>query len=233
MTKKITLAIVACIAVAICLLLAFGRRAQRNFFYPEPPLLPSQVNKTTEQLFAELQSTLDKNATNVAKALRPGLSDAEISKLESTYNVTLPNELRTLYKWHNGIAGIEFFPGHHFVTLEDSLKSKHSNATQPQSAAQRAGWALLAAHRNTWIEVFPDGAGDGYFFDLARTNKPGPFFYHMAEDGHYLWFPSLQNFLAALNECYQSGAYSPTNNLETAFAKAEPIWTRFGAANPE
>jgi hypothetical protein len=237
MAKKLLISAAAALLAGLCLLLALGPTLQRKVFYPKPKTLPAVVNKSTEQLLTELSSKLDKLGTNVASALRPGLTDPDIAALETKYNVSLPPDLRALYKWHDGAGDAEFFPGHFFRSLEEALKSRASLAeSNSKTRLERVAFAAVVAHRKTWIEIFPDGAGDGYFFDPARSEKEGPFFYNMAEAFYYIWFPSAKNFLAGLVECFDSGAYKldpKQGGLDADFEKADAIWRRYGRSNAE
>ena len=237
MAKKLLIVAIAVVLAGVCVLFALGPTLQRKIFYPKPTTLPAVVNKSTEQLLTELTSKLDKLGTNVTSALRPGLTDAEISALETKYRTSLPVDLRALYKWHNGAGDAKFFPGHFFRSLEDALKSRADLAeSDSKTRAERVAFATLVAHRKTWIEIFPDGAGDGYFFDPARSEKEGPFFYNMAEAFDYVWFPSIKNFLAGLVECFDSGAYKldvKQSGLDADFEKADAIWRRYGQSNAQ
>src|SRR5881628_1301598 len=58
--------------------------------------------------------------------------------------------------------------------------------------------------KQSWVHVLDDGAGDGYFYDPERTDATGAFFYHMAEGGYYVWFPSFRNFVSGVMECYET-----------------------------
>ena len=77
---------------------------QRSFFYPKPRSLPPVVSQTTEQLLTRLQTVLETNAPIVAAALQPGLSDAQIVALELQGGFRLSDDVRALYRWHNGIV---------------------------------------------------------------------------------------------------------------------------------
>ena len=76
-----------------------------------------------------------------------------------------------------------------------------------------------------------DGAGDGYFYDPERTDAEGAFFFHFAEVGYYIWFPSLRNFLSGVIECYRTQAIKVAadgKSLEEDFDRTEKVWSRFG-----
>ena len=55
-----------------------------------------------------------------AAALRPGLTDAQIDALTQKAGVVLPEEVRALYRWHDGTEGL-FVGAYDFLSLENSL----------------------------------------------------------------------------------------------------------------
>ena len=94
----------------------------------------------------------------------------------------------------------------------------------------RAATNVFIAHRQNWIPIFVDGAGDGYFYDPGRP----AFFYNMAEVRYYLWFPSLRNFLAGTIECYASGAFTLSSDgigLEEDYDRSFGVWNRVAVSN--
>jgi cell wall assembly regulator SMI1 len=65
--------------------------------------MPPVVDEPMPSLLNRFETVLKEKAPSVAAALQPGLSEGEIAKLEAEYNVQLPEDLRLLYQWHNGI----------------------------------------------------------------------------------------------------------------------------------
>src|SRR5262249_11722112 len=92
-------------------------------------------------------------------------------------------------------------PGQRFVPLAEVVAER--SLIRRQSGA---AFRVFAGHRKGWLHVLDDGAGDGYFYDPERTDAQGAFFFHFAEINHYVWFPSLRNFLSGVIECYQTQA---------------------------
>jgi len=218
------LAFVAAIVVLLKLALPALRQA---VFYPKPQGLPPVVSETIEVLLARLQATLETNAPMVARALQPGLSDAQISKLEAEGEFRLSDDLRAFYRWHNGMttnSTIGLLPGHRFVPLEE-VAAERTLMRQQSGAA----FNLFAGHRKSWLHVLDDGAGDGYFYDPQRTDAQGAFFFHFGEVGFYVWFPSLRNFLSGVIECYQTQAFKLSadgKTLDEDSDRIEAIWRR-------
>jgi len=215
--------------------------ALNAFFYPKPPSLPPLVTESTEVLLNRLQSVLEKHAPAVLTNLHPGLSEAQINALEAKGGLQLPEDIRVLYRWYIGALtnqGVGIIPGHWFPPLEWLFENRAALRAQLQSqtTVQSAGYRIFAGHRDGWIEIFPDGAGDGYFYDPKRSEKEGPFFYNFAETGDYRWFPSFRNFLAGAIECYEKGAYriaGEGTQLDEDSERTETIWKRYGTHNLE
>jgi len=97
---------------------------------------------------------------------------------------------------------------------------------------QRATYQVLVGHRDSWICLFDDGAGDGYWFDPKRKPDEGSVFYNMNETATYVFFPSARNLMAGVARCYQQGAFhlkagSVPPQLEENYELAEKIWGEF------
>lgn len=238
-TRKVLLAGFALVVAILVTLLLAGPTIQRSFFYPKPRGLPPVVSQTIEQLLTRLQAVLETNAPIVARALQPGLSDPQIGALEAQGGFRLSDDLRVLYRWHNGIgtnSSVGLLAGQRFVPLEEVVRDRLLLGQQLASAprSERAAFSVFAGHRKHWIQVLDDGAGDGYFYDPTRTDAEGAFFHHFAELRYYLWFPSLRNFLAGVIECYESQAVrvaADGKTLDEDADRTEKIWARFAKSS--
>lgn len=243
MSKRVKVMIL--IAVGLSMVIVGGfltmRRAIRSFFYPAPPPMPAQVDETMESLTGRLEALLRTKAPKVLASLNPGLPEEKILELERNSNITLPDDMRALYRWHNGQSpNISYclIPGQRFMPLAEAIAA-HERLRQDvkaSSTAQRVAFSIFAGHKNGWLTVFDDGAGDGHFLDIERVTEPGHFFYNMAEANHFVFFPSVHNFVAGLVECYSKGAirFSEEDDaMEEDYELSESIWTQFGAQNAD
>ncbi len=236
---KVLLIVFSVVAAIVAALILAGPSIQRSFLYPKPDGLPPVVSESTEQLLARLQAVLETKAPMVARSLRPGLTDAQIAALEEQGGFRLSEELRALYRWHNGMSTnstVGLLVGQRFVPLDEGIRGRGLVRQQVASgsAFQRSAFSVFAGHRTGWVQVLDDGAGDGYFYDPRRTDAEGAFFHHFAEGGYYVWFPSLRNFLAGVIECYERQAVKVAadgKGLDENFERAEGIWTRFGKSS--
>ena len=233
------------IAIAIVVVVALGFWAQarmRSFFYPVAPPMPAVVSEPMLEILARLESVLKTNAPQVLAGLRPGISAAEIAKLELQYHVQVPDDIRAIYEWHDGArsatndASYDFIPIHRFVPLEELLAEKAVEGKGPATLLQRVAYRIFAGHRDSWICLFSDGAGDGYWFDPKRKPSEGAVFYNFAEDGTYIFFPSARNLMAGIARCYEQGVFrvkagSSPPVLDEDFKRAAKVWSEFGASN--
>ena len=215
----------------------------RRMMYPIAPPMPPVVNQTTEEILSQLEIVLKSKAPKILDQMQPGLSEQTINELEHQAGVQLSDEIKVLYKWHDGCSSSNQtaagpIPYHRFLPLEETLGLNNIVSNQVASATPVQGTAfkVFAGHTQTWITLFDDGAGDGYFFDPNRKPSEGAVFYHMAEEGYYVFFPSTKNLLAGVLKCYEQNAFSwedRTNgsSLENDFKSSEKIWNEFGAVS--
>jgi cell wall assembly regulator SMI1 len=227
--------------------LAFMAKTRiRKFFYPTAPTMPAIVERPISEILARLEATITAKAPHVLESLQPGLTAEQIVKLERESGVQLPDDIKAFYQWRNGSTrptngmSNDFIPTHRFLSLEEALEERTLIKSQVKSATlvQNAAVKVFAGHRGSWISLFNDGAGDGYFFDPNRKPSEGAVFYCFAETTSYTFFPSVKNLLAAITKCYEQEVFhiksgSNSQELETNFEQAEMILGEFGSANNE
>jgi len=131
--------------------------------------------------------------------------------------------------------GDDLIPIHRFLPLEKSLADKALD-WKGATAAQRAVVGSLISYLSSWICLFDDGAGNGYWFDPQRKPAEGAVFSQFTEDASFVFFPSAKNLMAGVAKCYETGAYrikpgSTPPELDEDFQLAAKIWDEFGASN--
>jgi cell wall assembly regulator SMI1 len=218
-------------------------RSIRNFFYPAAPTMPPVVGQSMADILGTLEGVMQLKAPKVLAELRPGLSQSDVNELEHKSGIILPDDLRALYRWHNGSGSRDpmfcgLIPGHRFLPLDEALGAISATANQLTKAnsVQQTAYNVFAGHTKSWIPLFDDGAGDGYFFDPKRQPSEGPVFYHFAEDASYVFFPSVKNLLSGTVKCYEQGALVWKTNesgigLIEDFERSQKLWQEFGASN--
>lgn len=203
-----------------------------QYDYPIATNMPPVVDESLDSLLSRLDAILLEKAPDVASSLQEGLSEQEISSLEAKYSVELSNELKSLFGWHDGISrtsGFYLTPLHEFFPLQDALNARAELDKQLQVAPPHAKQML--GPRLSWVPLFQDVAGDGYYFDPDRKPEHGAIFFNFAETGSYKFFPSLKNVIAGLIECYETGCYSPnaSGQIKGDFARASEVWMKYGS----
>lgn len=116
--------------------------------YPTASNMPPVVDEPMPTLLNRFEAVLKEKAPSVASALQPGLSEAEIAKLETEYNVQLPDDLRLLYQWHNGIprdSEPTITPLHEFYPLEHALKQRAELVSQMTTSSGLMGASTVTS----------------------------------------------------------------------------------------
>ena len=226
------------VALVVVALLG-GRLLLRAWSYPRPPAMAPVTGEALDELLPRLDERLHEHAPAVARSLRPGLSGEQIDALEAEWRVRLSGDMRALYRWHDGADNVpagEFIPSHRFVPLAEALRTRAAYREQVRSlpAVQRLFHEAVAGHRTGWLHVLDDGAGDGYFFDPGRRRRPGSFFFNFNEDRDYQFFPTLADFVAAVIECFEAGAFRTSadgTRLRWDVEKSTEIVGRYSVSN--
>ena len=232
---------IACVLLIVTGLTSWGIVRLHSMLYPKAPPMPAVVSASMPEILSHLEAVLHTNAPPVLTDLRPGISRDEIVKLEAQYQVKIPEEIKTIYAWHNGSVqytnrSSDFVPGHRFMPLEEALAERVASTPEKAALAQHVFYRFFAGHRDPWVCLFSDGAGDGYWFDLKRQPSEGAIFSSFTEDASYTFFPSAKNLMAGITACYEKGAFhikkdSSPPLLDEDFEQAEKIWSGFGASN--
>lgn len=191
------------------------------------------VSEPMQDVLDSLEAVLWERAPFLAEALQPGLTAEQVGDLERESGVRLTAELRLLYQWHDGADPQQLdgpLPGHTFKALRDALADRAEMLRQVHETRGLARLAhmVFTGHRDHWMPVFDDGAGDGYFYDPCRRSV----FWHFAEDGSFVHFPCLRNLLAGIVEGWQSGVFSADRNRAAEdHERSGAMWDRYGVAN--
>lgn len=196
--------------------------------YPRPPAMPEVVAESMEELLARYEAVLEAHSPQSLAALQPGLTEEEIARLEEMYDAPLTEDMRTLYMWRNGMSNYagdvwsltpEFLPGYFFIPLEEALRMR-------EELRGVVGFA------DSWVPVFEDGAGDGYYYDPNRRETGGWFFFNFLEDGWYTFYPSVRNVIAHYLDGFESGIFEGRSDgtFDEDFERShDELWDRYGA----
>lgn len=206
---------------------------ESGFQYPQAPAMPPIVTESLPEVLSRLDKIVQEKSPKTAATLRPGLSAEQIRGLEEEFSVTLTEELRQLYQWHDGqdlTAGIPLTASDQYVPLRDVLMArKHLN--QSIQAQQFATLRQLAELQKDRLNILQNGAGDGYSVDLGRQPEEGATFYSVHDDFSWVFYPSLKNLVAAIAECYKTSAYPidlSSPDATKLWERADQIHTKYG-----
>ena len=236
--KKAYFIIISLILLGALLLLFGGKyclTAKNELFYPTIVNTVPPVSNDLGNILLEFETILKEKNEKVYNSLNQGLTADDIHQLETKYSVKLPEEITALYMWHNGCGDFNngltngsIIPGHWFVPLEQALEMSKS-VQSDTTFVQKLFYEVFAGHRKGWIVLLDDGCGDGYFYDPARSSGAGYVFYHFAEIGHYVFFPSLKNMFQAFIECYQNDVFNFDNEMNIqAYETEKKIMSKYG-----
>lgn len=130
---------------------------------------------TIQAIWDRIEAWLKHYAPEEFSCLQPGATDQDIQEAETALGMTFPEEVRALYRLHNGGALIAD-PRYSFwelLCLEDIVDGWNSNRRfdhgllaplQPEDQVQRRNWDLH------WIPLLQKNDGTMLCLDLA----PGP-----------------------------------------------------------
>lgn len=174
---------------------------------PSPSDLPACVSTPLPELLVKYEKLLVELGVDVQSDLQRGLTDGELDAIEVQYQFKLTEDIRQLYKWHNGTpetCGTEVFPWGRFLPIDDSLKIKNLPNTHPDPEVQKLH-AQMLAFRQSWIPVIEDASGNGFYFDPDRSTQSSSFFYHAHDDIPYYFYPCVGNYIQSLIDMHAQG----------------------------
>lgn len=188
--------------------------------------MPPAVPESMQDLLAALEKTINSHHPDLIHSLRPGISEDELAQAEARLGYPIHPDLAALYRWHNGLEDDrELFPGHSFFSLQGAVRLNDD--------IQEFPYNLLLSSEKNWLVLFPDPAGDGYYYDPSRTYSAGGVFYTFRENNYFRYFPSLKNLLKAVIEMYEEGLLPyelqpDAFDISAQIAREEAILERYG-----
>ena len=214
--------VVLAIAGIVFFLFKLTFRAEQT---PKPSTMPPVVGESMDILLQSLESELARQRPEIIPWLNPSMTAEELEQAERTLGISIHPEMHTLYRWHNGLDDSqELFPGHGFWSLETAIQTNLEFWREYEAK----GMGFFMAHEKNWLSLFPDAAGDGYYYDPKTKYEADGIFYNFREIGYYRYFPSIKNLLKAIVECYQNGVYP--QGAEPDFDMEDRIMNKYGVA---
>ena len=104
--------------------------------------------------WARVEAWLQKKARRIHRSLAPGASDAQIAELERKLGITLPDDVRSSFRIHDGAEESDLFPSTEPDDMAYSLMSLAEIAEAYGSVCKWPHW------RSDWVPLATNGGGD-------------------------------------------------------------------------
>jgi cell wall assembly regulator SMI1 len=85
-------------------LLSHGFSSQPALETDVEVFIAAWVGQNIGEILTKLEGSMQIKAPHILAELKQGLSDAEIAALEYKSGIRLPDDVKALYRWHNGSA---------------------------------------------------------------------------------------------------------------------------------
>jgi len=192
-----------------------------------------------------LETWLKTNYRAAHGSLQPGLSDEAITGLLADWPYTLSDDVRALYRWHDGFEDtqVELLPGLSFLPLAEALAL--GSALWDVSAAQAKKGGVDFFPRMV-LPIFSDGQNDRVLLVQGDSGPSAstPAQVVALQRGQRLYaFQRLEDLLAASLQLLKQGVYRPDQERDLVElhdeAAAQAAWRRYpllyleGATLPE
>lgn len=129
--------------------------------------------QTIEEVWGRIEAWFGRYAPGILSDFQPGATRVELEQAEAVLGVELPEDLKALYRLHNGSKGRFFLGGWSLLSLEWMIASWQLGqdlAGGQDLEVPPAGPLRPGAWHPRWIPFMNDGAGASLCLDLA----PGP-----------------------------------------------------------
>lgn len=186
-----------------------------------------------ESVLADLEAWLKASYRAAHGSLQPGLSDEEMTDLLADWPYTLSEDVRALYRWHDGFedAQVELLPGLSFFPLAEALALGGALWEVSSAQAQKGGVDFFP---RAVLPIFSDGRNDVVLL-VQGDSGPSPSTPAQVvalHRGQRLYaFQRLEDLLAASLELLKGGVYrvdQERDRVELADeAAAQKVWRRY------
>lgn len=167
------------------------------------------------------------------RSLQPGLSREQVQQVLKNLPLTIPEELYTLYSWHNGQQGtgpgVEFIPAYSFLSLQDAVETYR----EMRKVSKKTGKEGNKIWPPYYFPIL--SFQDSFYVVLCGGEKPGSVLDLLLEDPEPgAAYPSISAFMQEIAENYDAGAYYVGNEglLETDVDKIETVFKKYHPALP-
>lgn len=178
-----------------------------------------------------LQNWLEINAPAIAQSLQPGLTREQIEIQLQALPFRPPEEVYQFFQWRNGSSievtaegnsyqtSIELLPIHRLLSLEEAIEEY---TTLCEIYSDRAD-------NNHYLPLLADAANYYLVKGDNISTTAAIFRSDVYSDELCLEFDSFANFIQAIAECFETGAYyfEPVPWLGWDNARAKQVWLKY------
>ena len=203
---KFILAIIVIIALIIGVIYKDKLKSySKNMTYPKAKNMPEALTISLDEALKRLQKAIAAKGLSMKK----GLSKEQISGLEKENGMKISEQLVKFYMWHDGSNASG---PHGFYPLGDAMAGllKVRELTKSANKLQRSATGLPIphdSHMDNMLTIYSNSAYYTLFYDLTRKPGEGAYGLSYKKPFTYCFFPALRNAIAALAECYETGAF--------------------------
>jgi cell wall assembly regulator SMI1 len=118
-----------------------------------------------EALLARLDKWLAKNRARFHRNLQPGADDKALAELEKAVGRPIPQALRTLLHWHNGLGDdyVGYFVDHWLLMSSEGIAAAKREL---DDTASDQAW------NKAWLPFLDDDGGNFVCLDLSASPAP-------------------------------------------------------------
>ncbi len=164
----------------------------------EVRLTPREAAHLKEQ-FSALDRALRDKAVFIEPRLAASALEEDLALLRTAFGGSKIEPLEAWFLWHNGSlkGGAPLLPLGWAVSISEALRERHAIRWIP----------LIDGRRKKGIKILDDGAGDGFYVDLA-PREPRVFYHMLQERDSYTDFGRIDEFVEFIAKVHAAGIAS-------------------------
>lgn len=190
-------------------------------------------DRRVADLLARLDVALQKGAPRVLDRFHPGASEEQLADFEKYFGMRLPDTLRALYRWHDGMNPVVdgvYAPAHlyagHWMSSLQQVRTMHKlrTAMSKDGTYQNTGRGGAGWWDSRWIPVFENDFGGSLCVDMAGsfTGVPGQLLQEWHDDAsRTVEYRSLDNWLDTFVLALEMGILKATLDSPTSIEASE------------
>ena len=139
------------------------------------------MNKMLKQTLQKIESLLKEIFPELLDSLNPSATESQIQALEDALQVPLPEDVKTLYRWHDGERNtVGLFFGMSFLSIEEALEewkiwaeiaAEGDSVLDSSIASVPSGFIKENYANRLYLPISADGGGNNIVVDLDPDEK--------------------------------------------------------------